>query len=173
MMERYIIDTNVLITANRALGYQATDEAPNYPNMIKNSIDHLLRIKENGCYVVLDFDDEIFGEYRKYMNLSGQNAVGDAFFEWLNDTRWSYPSSERIKLHKIENGYKEFPQDMELVSVDPSDKKFFAVSNAHHCKPPILEATDSKWWGWKDAANRCGIRIIFMDEKYMKDHSSV
>jgi len=65
--------------------------------------------------------------------------------------------------------YEEFPYEMEHVNVDPSDKKYFAVSNAHPTKPDIFEAADSKWWSWRDAALSCGINIHFLDEQYMCD----
>ena len=45
---------------------------------------------------------------------------------------------------------------------DPSDRKFVAVANAHPGKPSILQATDSKWWGWKDALLECGIKVEFL-----------
>lgn len=38
----------------------------------------------------------------------------------------------------------------------------FPVANAHRDKPPIIEATDSKWWGWKEALEECGITVEFL-----------
>lgn len=169
-MKRCVIDTNVMVTANKAVRC-FDDDIDNYPMLIINCIELLHRIKQKGIYVVLDEDEEIFIEYKNYLNFSGQPGVGDSFFKWLNDRRWGFPESERIKLHKTEEGYKEFPMDMELVNVDPSDKKFFAASNAHPCKPDIYEAVDAKWWNWRDAALKSGIHIRFMDEQYMRDHN--
>ena len=170
-MKRCVIDTNVLIAANKAVQYQADDDVSKYPALIGNSVSTLYNIKKKGVYVVLDMDDEIFNEYSHYLSFSGQPGVGDIFFKWLSDHRWSFPDSERVKIHKSENGYKEFPHEMKQMNIDPDDKKFFAVSNAHPSKPKIFEATDSKWWKWKDAAKKCGIIIEFMDEKYMRDHN--
>jgi hypothetical protein len=48
-------------------------------------------------------------------------------------------------------------------------KSFFAVSNGHSEKPPIIEASDSKWWLWKNACLQCGFQIDFINEKYMRD----
>jgi hypothetical protein len=168
-MKRCIVDTNVLVTANKAVN--PDEESLLYPKMIIECIETLLKIKEEQIYVVLDIDDEIFMEYKRYLSFKGQPGVGDAFFKWLNDVRWSFPQTERVQLHKTETGYTEFPEVMESVRVDESDKKFFATSNGHSAKqkPPIYEASDSLWWKWKDAAMQCGIRIIFMDEQYMKD----
>ena len=41
----------------------------------------------------------------------------------------------------------------------PSDRKFFAASNAHPGKPPILEAADSKWLGWEEQLEQHGIKV--------------
>ena len=56
--------------------------------------------------------------------------------------------------------FDEFPSDAALEAViDRSDRKFFAVSNAHRDKPPILEATDTKWLGWEDQLKQHGIKV--------------
>jgi len=49
---------------------------------------------------------------------------------------------------------------------DKSDHKFVAAANAHPAKPPILQATDSKWWGWKDALMEVGITVQFLCPEY-------
>ena len=41
-------------------------------------------------------------------------------------------------------------------------------ANAHPDKPPILQATDSKWWGWKDALAEVGITVHFLCPDYVK-----
>ena len=171
-MKRCVIDTNVMITANKAVICHEDDIVNNYPALIINCIEFLQQVINKDIYVVLDADDEIFSEYRGHLNFSGQPGVGDVFFKWLHTKRWEFPTSEVIRLNKTENGYEEFPQEMENVNVDPSDKKFFAVSNAHSSKPDIFEAVDSKWWDWRNAAMRCGIHIRFLDEQYMKDFNS-
>ncbi len=49
-----------------------------------------------------------------------------------------------------------------------SDRKFVAVANAHPDKPPIMHATDSKWWAWKDALKDVGITVHFLCPDYVK-----
>lgn len=49
-----------------------------------------------------------------------------------------------------------------------SDRKFVAVVNAHKKKPPIYQATDSKWWGWNDALEEVGIHVEFLCPDYIK-----
>ena len=170
-MKRCVIDTNVMVTANKAVNCMEDDTAGKYPALIENCIKFLNDIKEKEIYVVLDMDSEILNKYRNNLNPSGQPGVGDAFFKWLFSNCWGFPSSERIKLHKTEKGYEEFPIEMDNLSVDKDDKKFFAVSNAHQKKPDIFEAVDSKWWNWRPAALNCGIHIRFLDEQYMRDYN--
>ena len=161
-----------MVTANKAVSCLDDDDVvANYPMLVVNCIELLQQIKERGTYVLLDEDNEIFDEYKCYLDFSGQPGVGDGFFKWLNDNRWGFPSSELVKLHKTENGYEEFPIEMEQANVDPNDKKFFAASNAHPAKPEIFEAVDSKWWNWRDVAMQCGIQIRFLDEQFMRDYN--
>lgn len=58
--------------------------------------------------------------------------------------------------------FVEFPDHEGLKDFDISDRKFVAVANAHESKPPILQATDSKWWGWKAHLAQCGITVQFL-----------
>ncbi len=66
------------------------------------------------------------------------------------------------------SSYQEFPKHDDLNDFDKSDRKFVAVANACTGKPPILQATDSKWWGWKDALNDVGITVHFLCPEYAK-----
>jgi len=170
-VERCVIDTNVLVTANKALSCEANDDVANYPKLLEKCVKILHEIIEKQTFVVLDADDEIISEYKPYLSFSGQPGVGDVFFKWLHDNRHSFPESERVSIHKTTDGYLEFPIDLYSENVDPDDMKFFAVSNAHQYKPIILEATDAKWWKWATAAKRCGILIKFIDKQYMIDHN--
>ncbi len=112
--------------------------------------------------MVIDSQDEIFDEYRKNLSLSGQPGIGDSFMKWVYTSRWSFPDSDRVKITCNDGGYEEFPNHPGLKKFDPSDKKFVAVANAHSDKPPILQATDCKWWGWKDPLKESGIEVIFL-----------
>ena len=57
---------------------------------------------------------------------------------------------------------------MRLSSFDPDDRKFVAVANAHPGKPPIMEATDRQWWGWKEALHDAGITVHFLCPEYVE-----
>ena len=168
---RQIIDTNVIVTANRQVNIDY-DEMHLYPELIIECITTLRAIMDARAYVVMDNNDEIYAEYLRNLNLGGQKEAGNIFFKWLHDTRYSFPESERVAIEKTpESSYKEFPVGMTELNVDPSDRKFFAVANAHPEHPAIFEATDSKWWNWRETANKCGITIEFLSERYMTDHN--
>ncbi len=117
----------------------------------------------------MDSGNEIYEEYGHKLSFRGQPGVGDKFFRWVHDHRFALPEDHRVSITKNENSYDEFPSHPDLQNFDLSDRKFIAVSNAHPEKPPILQATDSKWWGWKDALAEEGIEVIFLCEDYIRD----
>lgn len=118
--------------------------------------------------MVIDAGDEIFDEYRRQLKLQGQPDVGDRFMKWVHDNRWSLPDSQRVNITKSGDSYREFPRHDGLDHIDNSDRKFIAVANAHPDTPPILQATDSEWWGWKDALRDVGINVHFLCPKYIE-----
>ena len=167
MREEYVIDTNVPIVANLATRYEADMPA----ECISACVQHIKRITQEGG-LVLDVDGEIFQEYGNKLSLRGQPGLGDAFFKWVFDHQWIESKVSRVKIHKQRDSYKEFPDHPGLEKFDPSDRKFVAVSNAHPGKPPILQAADSKWWGWKDALREMGITVCFLCPGYIKEKFS-
>jgi hypothetical protein len=66
-----------------------------------------------------------------------------------------------IKDHHV-RGFESFPDDPDLGTFDPADRKFVAVANAHLHKPPIVQAVDSKWLKWDTALKRHGIAVEFI-----------
>jgi hypothetical protein len=88
--------------------------------------------------------------------------------KWVHDHRWSLPATQRVAITKNGDSYDEFPKHNDLNGFDRSDRKFIAVANAHLDKPPILQATDSKWWGWKDALAEVGITVQFLCPEYVE-----
>ena len=160
-----LVDTNVPKTANLAL---APDKVPceltGCVLACVEAVEHV--IKKRG--LVIDAGDEIFDEYRQQLSMKGQPGVGDHFMKWVHDNRWSLPDSDRVTIKKNGESYDQFPDHDGLAQFDSSDRKFIAVANAHPDKPPILQATDSKWWGWKDVLAEVGITVHFLCPDYAK-----
>ncbi len=73
-----------------------------------------------------------------------------------------------MSITKNGDSYDEFPEHIDFAEFDTSDRKFVAVANAHIDKPPILQATDSKWWGWKEGLEESGISVTFLCPDYIK-----
>ena len=160
-----VVDTNVAKTANLAMQPDSESDVPDECVLVCiEAIEHV--IKKKG--LVIDAGDDIFDEYRQQLSMSGQPGIGDSFMKWVHDNRWSLPDSQRVTITRNGESYDEFPEHDDLANFDNSDQKFVAASNAHPNKPDILQATDSKWWGWKDALSQCGITVQFLCEDYIK-----
>jgi hypothetical protein len=149
-----IVDTNVAVVAN---GGEEAD-----PNCVRACV-RALRELTSGGHVVVDDGLEIMREYRNNLRAQGQPGVGDAFFKWLWDNLYVKEVCTRVPLTEHPNrGYSEFPEHEKLAGFDPSDRKFVAVAAAHPEHPPILQAADSKWWGFRRAFSQCGIKVEFV-----------
>jgi len=163
--KKCLVDTNVPIIANRALDpAHIPDDLMGCVLSCIEAIEHV--VKKGG--LVMDSGDEIFDEYHHKLSLKGQPGVGDKFMKWVHDNRWGFPEADRVTITKNGDSYNEFPDHDGLTDFDISDRKFIAVSNAHPGKPPILQAVDSKWWGWKDALAEAGITVNFLCPDYIK-----
>jgi len=161
--KKCLVDTNVPKTANLMKDPASiSDDLIDCVSACIDAIDHV--VKKGG--LVLDAGDEIFDEYRQNLSMSGQPGVGDSFMKWVHDNRWMLPDMDRVTITKSFGSYKEFPDHCGLINFDNSDQKFVAVANAHPQKPPILQATDSKWWGWKDSLAAIGITVQFLCPVY-------
>ncbi len=158
------MDTNIPKTANLAVD----------PDNIKEellhcvvdcieAIEHVINKKN----LVIDSENEIFYEYRRQLSLSGQPGVGDIFVKWVHDHRWALPAEDRVRINKNGHTYDEFPDHEDLINFDNADRKFVAVANAHPADPSILQATDCKWWGWKNALEEVGIPVCFLCPDYV------
>lgn len=159
-----VIDTNVPKVANLAL----SDNKNKVPeDCILACVEAVESVTDNRN-LVLDAGNEIFDEYRQQLSMKGQPGVGDAFMKWVHDTRWSLPEDQRVAITAKDESYEEFPRHDGLKNFDRSDKKFVAVSNAHPDKPAILQATDSKWWGWEKALKEVGIPVVFLCAEYIE-----
>lgn len=163
--EKCLVDTNVPKTANLALNPTTIpQELTGCVLACVEAVEHV--VKQSG--LVLDSSDEIFTEYRSNLSLSGQPGVGDTFAKWVHDNQWNTGKVTRITINRNGDSYDEFPNHDGLIQFDKSDRKFIAVANAHPAKPPVLQATDSKWWGWKDALKEVGITVQFLCADYVE-----
>ncbi len=163
--KKCLVDTNVPKTANLAI---SPSEIPHEStDCVAACVDAIAHVIKNGG-LVIDDGDEIFDEYRKNLCLSGHKGIGNTFMKWVFDNRWNLPDSDRVTITRNNGSYNQFPTHPDLCNFDGSDRKFIAVANAHPEKPPILQATDSKWWGWKDALANAEVTVLFLCPPYIK-----
>lgn len=163
--EKCLVDTNVPKTANLAIAIgQVSDDLLTCVWACVMAVEHI--VKNGG--LVMDSGDEIYGEYMRNLAMAGQPGVGDQFMKWVHDNRWRFPNEDRVKITRNGESYDEFPEHDELADFDNLDRKFIAVANAHPNKPPILQATDSKWWGWQGALAESGITVQFLCPDYVQ-----
>lgn len=162
-MATVVVDTNVPLCANGKSHVSA--------ECVRVCAREVRNIQNKGS-IALDDGWRIVGEYKNKLSLSGQPGVGDAFLKWVL-TNINNPSRcQQVRLTQDPgdpNRFEEFPAHEGLQDFDPSDKKFVAVSAAHPERPPILQATDSKWWGWNDALQEAGITVNFLCPEKIRD----
>ena len=157
---KYVVDTNVLIVAS-CVGREDTDFLD---ECIKQCIQAIKNIRNGGTFI-MDEGHEIFNEYR-----NNKEKIKDAYFTWLRDQYWQQKNQcERVPITRKGDSYCEFPSHPGLAKLDPSDRKFIAVAYAHKEKPPVLQAVDSKWWGWQRDLKCCGIKVHFLCSAYVED----
>ena len=166
--EKCVVDTNVPKTANLAINPGRSAVPHTCVLACVEAVEHV--IKKRG--LIIDAGDEIFAEYRGQLAMRGQPGVGDSFMKWAHDNRWGLSDCQRVKITKSGASYREFPGNAGLDDFDLSDRKFIAVANAHPDKPPVLQATDSEWWGWKDVLQNAGVRVHFLCPEYVKNKYS-
>ena len=149
-----VIDTNVGIVANSEADVSTACEL--------KCIQSLREITENG-HLVLDAEGKIFAEYLRYLSLSGEPGVGDAFMRWVNDHQHDERFCTLISLTiRSTDQIVEFPTRQSLAGFDPSDRKFVAVAAAHPDKPPIQVALDRGWMRYRDALAEVDIQVDFL-----------
>ena len=63
--------------------------------------------------------------------------------------------------------FREFPQDPDLENFDRADRKFVAVALVSGLGPPILNATDTDWWDYREPLRRNGVTVDFICPELM------
>ena len=164
--EPIVVDTNVLIAAN------GTD-AEWKP--IASACANRLQSVMDGQVVCTDTLGLILSEYGNKLPSRSRTGFGDMFYLWLARNRSNQTMCQQVAISQLtppEDGFSEFPELTEelAASIDPSDRKFIAVAHAHPEKPSIIQATDSKWIGWKDGLAAAGIAIEFVDEAFLRPY---
>ncbi len=156
-MNEYIVDTNVPLVANGVS--DMTDDCVDACTIF------IQGFKLGELKVVIDDMYLIITEYQKKLKSKGQAKVGDLFLNWVL-TNQTNPN--RVKQVNItpqppsEYDFVEFPESLNIIGIDNSDKKFIALAKAFQGAAPIAQAADSKWIGWVTALREEGIEVEFL-----------
>ena len=153
-----VVDTNVALTANKK-------DDPSLACVLA-CIQALQSVMSG--HLVLDEDWRIIEEYTHKLSPTGQPGIGDRFLKWVLTNHANPQRCSKVRLtprQEDPRDFEEFPRDESLAGFDPSDRKFVAVACAHSERPVILQATDSKWWGLRNALHQCGVQIRFLCPK--------
>ncbi len=164
-MSKYIIDANVALLAGTPVSRIPADQLVCARECMRFIRDF---INNPESRLVLDDEGRILKEYRNANNVGEAPNLATMFSIWAHQ-HLAMESQDFIHLDEIaQNEYKEYPDDDQLKAFDPPDRKYIALAYKHPEKPPIVEASDSKWWGIKEALKKYKIELVFIDEEYIK-----
>ncbi|MFM8901420.1 MAG: hypothetical protein ACKOF9_15950 [Burkholderiales bacterium] len=113
--------------------------------------------------LVVDDCYRILSEYQNKTSPRNSKKPGDLFIKWALRHAANAAHVNQVHVNETaENWYLEFP-DLQLQErFDPSDRVFAAVAHADPQKPPIWQATDSKWRNWQQQLSAYGIEVDFL-----------
>ena len=155
---KLIIDTNVPKAANG----EATPQAS--PDCVRACLETVQDVMNDLHSLVIDAGWRILREYMRQLRSSGQPGMGDAFLKWVLTNQANPQRCAQVSITPVTSSqkFKEFPVVPELSTFDPSDRKFVAVALAHPQRPPIVNATDSDWWHYRQSLKNCGVNVKFL-----------
>lgn len=165
-MNKYIIDANVVLLSGTAV----TDIPRDQLVCAKKCVDFIRRFMENpDMSLVLDAEGRILKEYRGAYTLGNSPNMATVFSIWVHQ-HMPRNAEDFISLKEVkENEFENYPNSKKLKKFDPPDRKYIALAYKHKDKPPIVEASDSKWWGIREDLEENGIEVYFIDEDYIKE----
>lgn len=154
-MAEVVVDTNVLLVAE-GMHDDVSEEC------VLSCVQRLEAIMKNDT-VVLDDGFRLLDEYQHKLSARRGKGVGSAFLKWLLQHRAGDRRVAMVSLTELAaNRFAEFPVAALESEFDPPDRKFPAIANAHPSRPPILQATDSKWLRWWPELKAAGIDVEFL-----------
>jgi len=158
---RCVLDTNVVVAADGRAGAS--------PKCVRECV-RVVRELVDGGHIFLDDLGLIESEYKRNIDLKARPGLAVGFIRWLWTNKYNKNRCTIAPLTRSGSpkAFEEFPEHKGLEKFDPSDRVFVAVSASQRRRPPILQGTDSKWWGWKEALAECGIKSGFSVLKLRK-----
>ncbi len=133
MADKFVIDTNVAISANGKDTHASMRCQLACIQLLENCKKWPIGLDESSL---------IMDEYAKYLSYAGQPGVGDMFFKYLYDNQYSSNHIDTVKITQTKDSSRGF-DELPVNSLDPSDRKFLAAAVV--AKAVVVNATDSDW----------------------------
>lgn len=133
MADKFVIDTNVAISANGRDTHASVSCQLACIKFLENC---------KKLHIAIDSAGLIIDEYAKHLEYAGQPGVGDMFFKYLHDNQYATKKIYQVMITPSNDttlGFEELP----INKLDPSDRKFLATAIVS--KATIVNATDSDW----------------------------
>lgn len=147
---RYVIDTNIPVTAN---GQNSNAK----PECRLCTIDFLEAMIARGR-LILDVAGAVQQEYQTNLTV-GQPGVGNRFLQAFLTA--ASKRIERVNIRKQSDGeYVDFPATASLKKFDRSDRKFAALSKK--AGAPVANAVDSDWLIFRADLEKEGVKVEFI-----------
>jgi len=134
MLDKFVIDTNVAISANGINTHASIACQLACIELLENC---------NKLHIAIDKAGLIMEEYTKHLSHAGQPGVGDMYFKYLHDNQHAENKIHTVNitpLDDVSRGFDELPRN----TLDPSDRKFLATAVV--AQAIIANATDSDWF---------------------------
>jgi len=162
-MKRYVIDTNVPVTA-------ANGNSDATLMCQRNSLVLIKQVVKDGV-VCLDAGNEIRKEYRNRLSRIAKDDICAMFYRQVVVNF----NSSRVETHQIKKlpsgEYEGVPGDIIKSEFDKDDRKFIAVAVC--ARATIYNSTDSDWLIHKKVIRTSGVKLEFVcgcDESKWFEH---
>jgi predicted nucleic acid-binding protein len=147
MVDKFVIDTNVAISANGRKTHASISCQLACIEFLENC---------RKLHIAIDKTGLIMEEYANHLEYAGQPGVGDMFFKYLHDNQYAAKQIHQIIITPSNDqtlGFEELPTNQ----FDPSDRKFLATAVVS--KATIVNATDSDWMQQNKLLENLGIEL--------------
>lgn len=148
---KIVVDTNVAIAANGRNTHACVKCQLECVEFLEG-----LTAAHSRRTIYLDDLDLLLNEYKPHLNFHGQPGVGDAFYKFLHDHKYT---GKKVSLVSItpndgpDSGFDELPVN----PIDPSDRKILAIAVVGGAK--IVNALDSDWHEKRDFVAKMGVQV--------------
>ncbi|MGO9058379.1 MAG: hypothetical protein ACLQU2_13500 [Candidatus Binataceae bacterium] len=135
-------------------------------------LERILEITNGKALLAIDDGWRVIEEYKGNIRQGGQRGVAETFLKWVLTNHKNPQRCHRVAIRPKDDDpddFVEFPEHAGLAGFDRSDRKFVAVAAGHKRRPPVLQGTDAKWWGWRVALAECGITVEFLCAEEMRE----